>query len=205
MSERFSDMTKIPEQPAMRLLAAKATKLETKTDLPANASVEAVLKVLNEKEAWPDILKLMAVALPEREAVWWGCVAGRDLMEGDEVSPCLGAAQAWVFEPNDENRAKIQGLLETNADDPAALVAQAALYAPGTLGVGDLADLPAPAAGLPTLVLGMNMTAVGEADEPMEHLQWVIDRAVDIARGGNGNIEQITPAPEPVPVSMEED
>lgn len=205
MSERFADMKKVPAQPAARILAAKATKLETQLDLPANATVEAVLAELDEKRAWVCLLRLLSAALPEREAVWWACVAGRDIA-GDAPSPCLQAAEAWVFEPNDTNRKKLATVLEiADSDDDTALAATAALYAPGNLGPADLAEIEAPPGAVAACAFGMNMTTLGVVDDPLEHLQLLIDRAVDIARGGNGKIDPITPAPAPEPVTDDEE
>jgi hypothetical protein len=49
----------------------------------------------------------------------------------------------------------------------------------------------------------MNMTTLGVVEDPMAHLQWLIDRAVDIARGGNGQVE--APQYEFVPDPIEDD
>ncbi len=205
MSERFANMKKVPAQPAARILAAKATKLETRLDLPANASVEAVLAELDDKNAWVCLMRLLAAALPEREAVWWACVAARDIAV-DAPTPCLKAAEAWVFEPNDANREKLATVLEiADSDDDTTLAATAALYAPGNLGTGELGKIEAPPGAVASCVFGMNMTTLGVVAEPLEHLQLLIDRAVDIARGGNGKIDPITPAPAPEPVTDDED
>ncbi len=190
MSERFSELKKVPKEPAARLLASKATKLQTEIEAPASASVEVVLKELEKKQAWVDLMRLMSVALPDREAVWWACIAARDIT-GENITPCLKAAELWVFEPNDANREKVQTALDVaDMDDDTALVATAALYAPGNMGPGDMAEHPAPPAAVSSCAFAMNMITIGEKDDPLGHLHWLIDRAVDIARGGNGKVEK---------------
>ncbi len=201
MSDRFANLKKVPKAPAARLLAAKATKLEAPLEAPASASVEVVLAELEEKQVWVDLLRLLAVALPDREAVWWACLAARDIT-GENVTPCLKASEAWVFEPTEANREKVQMALDVaDMDDDTALVATAALYAPGNMGPGELAEHPAPPAAVSACAFGMNMTTLGVAKDPLRHLQWLIDRGVDIARGGNGKVAcpDVDTSPKPVP------
>jgi len=192
MSDRFKDLKKIPAQPAVRLLAVANAKLQTPLESPANASVAVVLEELAGKDALPDMLRLMSVALPPREAVWWACVAARDLV-GDEMTPCLKAAEDWVFSPTDEKRRAVQVALEAaEMDDETVLVATAALYAPGDLGPGEMAEHPAPPGAVSSCTFGQNLMTLGTAEDPVRQMHWLVDRALDIARGGNGKV----PVPE---------
>ncbi|WP_209426238.1 hypothetical protein [Pararhodobacter sp. SW119] len=205
MSDRFADLKKVPKEPAARILATKTTKLDTWLDAPASASVEVVLAELAEKKAWVDLLRLLSAALPDREAVWWACIAARDIT-GETPTACLKAAEAWVFKPTDENREKVQLALEVaDMDDDTVLVATAALYAPGTMGPGDMAEHPAPPAAVSACAFAMNMTTLGVVEDPLLHLQWLIDRGVDIARGGNGKIAVPDFDTAPKPVADDED
>ena len=55
--------------------------------------------------------------------------------------------------------------------------------------VFDLAKFPAPAGASETSAFAMNMVALGELSDKFEtYVQVLIDRALDIARGGNGRI-----------------
>lgn len=189
MSERFKDLKKIPAVPAARILAVANVKLETPVSTPVSADVSAVLADLEGNKAWPDMIRLLSVALPAREAVWWACIAARDIV-GDDETPCVKAASAWVFEPNDANRAAVQAALDSvDMDDDTSLCATAALYAPGTLGLGDMNEQPAPPGAVSSCVFAMNIVAAAETDDINTHMELVIDRAVDIARGGNGSIK----------------
>ncbi|OZA10157.1 MAG: hypothetical protein B7Y02_11245, partial [Rhodobacterales bacterium 17-64-5] len=90
MSERFSGLTKLIRQPAARLLAHANAELDTELTSPASASVEVVLAELDQKGAVIDMLRLLSVALPPRERVWWACLAARDsLAPGAKVPPPL--------------------------------------------------------------------------------------------------------------------
>ncbi|MEP5630841.1 MAG: hypothetical protein ABJP79_03050 [Tateyamaria sp.] len=199
MSKRFENLKKVPDQPASRLLAAANAQLKTKLSAPANASVQVVLKELEAARAPVDMLRLLSVSLPPRECVWWACIAGRDVLQEDEKSICLTSAEAWVFEPTVENRERLRLVLENeSAADNAAPCATAAYYAPGNLGEGDMADIPAPIGVVSACCFGMNLKTLKVGPPPEHCFEVMIDRALDIARGGNGKIELVqdsTPAP----------
>ncbi len=191
MSERFVDLKKIPKEPAARMLARVHTKLSVPVSAPVSAPVEVVLGELAEKAAWVDILRLLAIALPAREAVWWACIAARDVVGPDkkDATPCLKASEAWVFDPTEKNREAARVSLDNvYIDDDTELCATAAMYAPGNMGSGDLAEYPAPVGAVSSCAFGMNMISLSAAADFDAHLQLLIDRAIDIARGGNGQL-----------------
>lgn len=194
MRERFAELTKLPGQPAARLLALANATLQTPLEGPANAPVEAVLAELDTKGALIDMLRLLAVALPPRERVWWACLAARDtLPEGAPPTPPLKAAEAWVFKPSDDNRAAaIAALKLASVDDDTVHCATAVQFADGTLGVGDLAGHQGPPGACETLVFAMNVVALGtRGAENAAYGAHLVDRALDIARGGSGRISMV--------------
>lgn len=193
MQAQFDDLKKIPPEPAARILARCDMKLTTPVKAPPAAPVSEVLEELAGAGAWMDVLLLLAAALPPREAAWWGCLAGRDIVgpvKGKDVPLPLAAAEAWVFQPTHENRVAVQRALNAaDSDDDTVYPAMAALYGDGSLGVGDLEEMPAPANGVATMVLTMNMiSAQAHADIFEMHLRHLAARGIDIARGGNGNV-----------------
>jgi hypothetical protein len=194
MSKRFENLKKIPPDPAAKLLANANTKLLTKHSLPASAPVSAVMAALEEQKAQLDMLRLLSVALPPREATWWACLAARDLIGADAkvAPPPLAAAERWVFKPTLENRtAAHDAFHHAEPDDDTVYCAMAALYADGTLGVdGDTANYPAPPNGVSAAVFAMNLIAMrAHADRAVVFMDILIDRGLDIARGGNGRVE----------------
>ncbi len=194
MGERFDNLRKIPKEPAARLLALANARLTTPVRTPASADVATVLAALEAAgaaEAAVDMLRLLSAALPPRERVWWACLAGRDLTGPDAKPPAtLAAAEAWVFKPTEENRAAARAALDTaDPDDAASLCAVAAVFADGTMGPGDLAAHPAPPGASQAAAFGMNLRAIGTGgDDFAAEAGRLIDRALDIARGGNGRI-----------------
>lgn len=197
MSDRFADLKKIPDQPAARLLAAENAKLKTELNAPANTPVVELLAKLEEVEAHVDMIRLLSVSLPARECVWWACIAGRDLLGPGGKSPCLSAAEAWVFEPTDPMRDKLQTVLESGSTgDPTSLCATAAYYAPGNLGPGDLQKQPAPVGVVAACCFGINLKTLKLGPDTKTRFNLIIDRALDIARGGNGQVELPKPTEE---------
>ncbi|WP_292290125.1 hypothetical protein [Marivita sp.] len=190
MAGRFGKLTKIPPEPAAKLLAQGNVTLETRLEAPASASVEAVLDELDAKDAHVDLLRLLSVALPPRERVWWACLAARDIVGTgvENETPCLLAAEAWVFRPSDENRnTAIDSMDHADKNDVTTHCAMAVMYCDGTLGTGDMAQMPAPPGASSIAAFAMNVEAIStRRDDFDSYIQEVIDRAADIGRGGNG-------------------
>lgn len=192
MTDRFSNLVKILRQPAARLLANANAELETELASPASAPVEVVLRELDQKGALVDILRLLSVALPARERVWWACLAARDLLPpGAKVPAPLAASEAWVFKPTEENRAVAHHALQhASMKDETKHCAMAVQFHDGTLGPGDLAQHAAPPGGAEVSAFAMNIVAIAKSGKSLEVAAGVmIERALDIARGGSGRIE----------------
>ena len=192
MKDRFVDLIKVPMQPAKRLLAMANAELETPLKLPANASVRTVLEELDAQDAFIDMLRLMSVALPPREGIWWACMAARDVMGSDVEKPSLALerAEAWVRKPNDETRNAAHDVLDIVVpDDETENCAAAVAFYDGKLGTGDLAQYDAPPGACANSVFAMNLVALEAMGEDMLiSANILVDRAVNIARGGSGKI-----------------
>ncbi len=196
MTQRFADLKKVPREPAARLLAGANARLKTPLRSPVAAPVSVVLAELDEAEAWIDMLRLLSVALPPRERVWWACLAGRDVAAAaagpgaapPRLPPPLAAAEAWVFKPSDAARDAARAAAEAAEPfDDTSLCATAVVFFDGTLGTGALAQQPAPPGVAQAAVFGMNLISLGlEGQDFTAAANRLIDRALDIARGGNG-------------------
>jgi len=68
---------------------------------------QAFLDRLMARELFPDAVRLLAYALPKRDAVWWACLCVRHVADA-VTSPTdlavLEAAEHWVSEPHEANR-----------------------------------------------------------------------------------------------------
>ena len=94
------------------------------------------LKALSLQGKMEDAVTFCAYLLPRREAVWWACGCARDLLGTIPQARAAGllAAEAWVYEPDDERR-KAALDIGTNGDskDPITWLALAAGWAGGFL------------------------------------------------------------------------
>lgn len=191
-TDRFSGLTKVPEGPFAQILAAENGKLREGVAIPEGASVSETLAALDAADALGDVLTVFAYALPVRERIWWACLAARDLLPpGDEaLTPSIRAAEAWVFKPNDENREKAMKASQTaDPDDDTIHCARAVTTHDGMLGPGELADLEAPKGATSVAALMAAVTSLAQDPDLIdERKQLLVDRALDIARGGNGRL-----------------
>ena len=187
-------MKKVPDAPASKFIAHGHVRLKTKLDAGPDASVEEVLTELDTKDKLPEVLMMLANVLPPREAVWWACVCARDMYpEGEEEQPAtLTTAEAWVFKPGEETRTAARKALDDSIPgDKTKLCAQAACFADGTLGPGELEDYDTPPSGFGASVFGMVMRAMySDKEKAVVREVEYVDRAVDIGRGGNGKMAE---------------
>ncbi|MFK7943556.1 MAG: hypothetical protein AB8B85_11675 [Paracoccaceae bacterium] len=189
----FEGLKKLPDTPVAKLLAEGNALLQTKLDLPASASAPEVLAELHEKGALMDMLMVLAHSLPVREATWWACLAARDTVPAEakaQPGP-LAAAEAWVFQPNEETRLAAREALDTaKNEDETVLCAMAASFADGTLGPGELDDYEAPKGAVGAAAYGMALISLFQEEDRVDAQgKILLARALDIARGGNGRTE----------------
>ena len=192
MNDRFKNMVKVPKEPAAKLLSLADIRLATPITAPVSALPEVVLAELDEKGEMIDLLLMLAIVLPPRERVWWACLAARDYIgpKSDRDPKPLVASEDWVFKPTEENRERARlSMDDAYIDDDTVNIAMSVLYSDGTLGPADLSAYPAPAGAAESFAFAMNVVALDKnSDRFEEYGQMLIDRAVDIARGGNGRI-----------------
>ena len=188
---RYADLKKLSNTPAAKILAQGNAVLQSRVTAPASASVAEVLLELEGKEALIDMLQLLAHSLPAREAIWWACLSARDILpRGAPLPACLTAAEAWVYQPGVVNRTRAREALDSAGhDDDTVFCAMAACFADGTLGPGELEDYQAPRGAVGGAVFGMTlMSLFHDADEVETRGPLLLARALDIARGGTGNL-----------------
>src|SRR5690348_7746528 len=80
---------------------------EAKRLLRDDLTPRRYLSLLIEKKHYLDAVRLLAFALPKKEAVQWACLCARRARGTNspgQVSAALQAAEKWVFEQNEDNR-----------------------------------------------------------------------------------------------------
>jgi len=152
----------------------------------------AYIQLLQDKKLFADAIRFLAMALPKREAVWWACVAARNMMARD-IQPqelaTLSAAEAWVYQPTEENRRQAMAYAEAAEFKTASSwAATAAFWSAGSMTPPDAPVVP-PAPDLTAkAVTGAVLLAAAGADP--EKIDEVYSRmlamGLDIAQGGKG-------------------
>ena len=127
--------------------------------------------------------RLLAYALPEREAVWWGCMCVRHTAQECQVAErrALDAAEAWVWHPNELNgRQAARVAVAAGYDVPGAWTALAAYWGqrpgrePGRVGRG--------------IETATTLAAGRHGGEMQPVLRRFIASGRDIAAGGAGRL-----------------
>jgi len=190
MSEKdpFANLGKIDSKTAADIVRLGKLKFSAKIETPADAPVSHLIKELVAQNLLVDALKVLALALPGREAVWWGCLAVRDLMPGGKKTPHLEAAEAWVFKPVIETKRKLRPLFE----DPGGMdvaMCEAGFNVP-------MPDDEEPSVSPPHLVGLLVFTAQVKShfsskipEEIGLRGELLLKRGLDIAKGGSGQID----------------
>lgn len=159
--------------------------------LAAEMRAEEVVERLLQASLFPDAVRLLAQALPNREATWWACLCARDILEKDApqaIPIALEAAERWVYKPSEENRRLAMTAAEATAfDHPASWSAVAAFWSGGSLAPENNPVVP-PAADLNgKAVAGAVMLAAAAHPERVDaSYRRYLAQAIDIACGGDG-------------------
>ncbi len=162
----------------------------------ASGALGAFLKELVGAGLHADAIRVLAMALPKREAVWWACLMARSALPAendpnrvaDELK-AIGAAEDWVYRPDEERRRAAYAPAEAlNFETAGAQAALAAFWSDGSLAPPDAAVIVPPAEHLThTIAAAAVMIAAAAMPEALvERRLLAVEKAVDIANGGNG-------------------
>jgi hypothetical protein len=147
----------------------------------------SLLHQLCDRGLWPEATRLLAYALPEREAVWWSCMCVRhtaaDLPGSERLA--IEAAEAWVRRPEMPQRR--EAALAASASGYAAAGAWSALGAAWSQRAPLLPDL----CGGRGAATAVARAAVRDgAGRRIDRLRRFIRSGVDVANGGAGQLPQ---------------
>lgn len=177
-----------PLLPHLELDAAGATLLEGAPDAAAG------LENLVAADRLPDALRLIAHALPKREAVWWACMCARGVpaQEASAVdAEALTAAELWVRRPDDASRrATMEPAQKGGFRSAESWAAVGAFWSGGNISADGLPEVE-PAANLTgvAVVGAILLAAMRHSPEraPQRFMRFIAS-ARDIAIGGAGRI-----------------
>jgi len=157
------------------------------------------IAALAEAGRFPEAVRLVAHALPKREAVWWACMCARavpDPAVPEADMKALAAAEAWVRRPDEANRrAAMAAAQATRMQTAEAWAAVGAFWSGGSMAPEGQPVVP-PGEHLTGVAISgaVVLAAVRRRPERAEaRFARFLDSARDIAAGGAGRIE---PEPE---------
>ncbi|GAB2191712.1 hypothetical protein MAH1_33200 [Sessilibacter sp. MAH1] len=190
----MSEWVRINEIVAAPLLSQFEVSEDAESLLSPNATTRANVEALADAGFYFDAIKLLAHALPKREAVWWACLASRQAQTPDTDQhniDALVAAEAWAHKPTEENRQRCKALGQlTKSKTPASWAATAASWCAGSIANPGEPEVAPPAYLYAHAVAGSVTLAASfiNPDNPNEHMKYSLLQGANLASGGNGII-----------------
>lgn len=186
----------------VKIQAATASELTKEIDFSEDRAATlfdpqdhpvAAVKKLFAGECFIDGLRLLAHALPKREAVWWACLAVRHTLENEqsEDGQALVAAEAWARQPMETNRLQCKTLAEKlKFKTAAAWAAMSAAWSTGSITEEGQPEVAPPEKLYAHAVGGaVSLAAVAvDASQAEDNYQRFLDQGLNLAAGGNGQI-----------------
>ena len=146
---------------------------------------------LVENSCYADAVKCVALLLPNREAVWWACLAVKDSWlkpsRGEQLA--IESAERWAIKPSEQSRQQAQQAAEKIGNSKAAAwPAMAVGWSGGSMAEPGQENIAPPS----TLYAHAAACAVmlSSATDPSEidnRCQQFIRQGLDMADGGKGN------------------
>jgi hypothetical protein len=188
----MSDWTRITEITAAPLLAEFEVSDEAIDIVIPAATTKANVEALQNAQCYFDAIKLLAHALPKREAVWWSCLVSRQAHtpETDQTNiDALVAAEAWALKPTEENRLWCKKLAEaTKSKTPSSWAAMAASWCTGSMAKPGEPEILPPKYLYAHAVAGSVSLAAAfiNPDHPNKQMAYALQQGADLAAGGDG-------------------
>jgi hypothetical protein len=204
MTDNDLNNMKLPEQSFSKITQANARLLCQSIELDEAAQIllrdtvtsAAYIQQLIDKQLYTDAVKVLAHALPKREATWWACLCARNTLSETSAaneSKAIELAEAWVYKPSEDNRKAILPIAETSHFKTAASwAAMAAFWSGNNIALSPDITIP-PAEGLTAkAVLGAVITAAvhSKPDKIASNYQLFLKQGIHIACGGDGRLSQ---------------
>jgi hypothetical protein len=139
-------LAKVTAKTAREVCARFALGDEGKKLLNDGMGVGQFLEKLVAEKQHADAVKLLAHALPKREAVWWALQCAKEAAGSEpppNVAAALAATEAWVSSPTEENRRATQPAYEAaELKTPAGCAALAAFMSGGSVAPPNVPSVP---------------------------------------------------------------
>lgn len=176
--------------PLAPLLPRLELDAEGQAVLADAADVPQAVSALIEADRLHDALRLIAHALPKREAVWWACMCAR-LRPEPAALASLEAAETWVRQPGEAHRRAAMAAAEAgafrHAEDWAAV---AAFWSGGSMSP-EGQPMVEPAGNLTGVAVASSIILAAMRQSPERapaRMRQFLASARDIAAGGAGRL-----------------
>jgi hypothetical protein len=194
-TERGARVVKLAGSDLGELLGRLALGAEAAALIAGSASVREALARLEAGGMLMEAVRLLAHALPKREATWWACVcAGHTAPHGrsEAERAALAAAEQWVRRQSEElRRAALAAAQAAGFASPEGWAAVAAFWSGDPLAGGALAGAPAAAQPLTgvAVVGALALASVRlQAERQRGRLARFLESGHNIAAGGPGRL-----------------
>jgi hypothetical protein len=148
-----------------------------------------IIESLREAAEYAAALKLLALGLPKREAIWWGFISIKN-NDKTQIS-IMQLVEDWVKQPDENLRRTLGNKVEQiGLYSAAAWLAQAVFWSGGSITPADQTVVEPEHFMCNTAVFNaMQITAQTTSDMAI-YYEHTLKRGLHIAMGGNGKIEQ---------------
>ncbi|MGD1924301.1 MAG: hypothetical protein ACFB03_08930 [Paracoccaceae bacterium] len=159
-------------------------------ELPDDVAPVDYVQQLVDAEDITTALFFMALALPKRDAVWWGCLALRGTAGSDPLTAeGLRLAEAWCRQPEEEERRAAGAFAEENYFEGAGpWIAFSAFTTSGSMAPAGLQAVPPSPEVSGKAVAMAIMLATQDEDVfvTLDNQRCAIASAIDFAGNGDG-------------------
>lgn len=192
----MSELVKVKAKTAAELLQHFEVAEENQPLVQADMTPLACIQALAENRCYNDAVKLIAHALPKREAVWWACLAARHAAGDSELdadnAAAMGAVEDWVKQPSEENRQLAKKWSDkTGHKSAASWAATAAYWSAGSMAPeGQPAVAPPPYLYAHAVAGSVSLAAaLPDPDQAEVKFRRYIKQGLNLAAGGRGDID----------------
>jgi hypothetical protein len=182
-------LTKVQATKAAEVCQHLDLKEEARPLLQPNLTPRDFLDALLAKRQYQAAIPFVAHALPQREAVWWGCLCLRHVSKAalpPAEDAAFKAAVQWVLQPTEENRGGAKGAGEVaGVGVPAGALALAASWTGGSLAPANLPAVPPSPFMTAKGVAGAVLLAATKADPTKiaDTQRLFVELGIDVAQG----------------------
>lgn len=185
--------------PAAEVAPAAKLSPDGRAVLAAGQTAADYLTALLAAGHTEDAVRLVAHALPPREAVWWATRCARQGPAEPPDDAAGKAAEAWCGRPTDANRRAAHAAGQAAAESPLGLAALACFFADGSIAPADCPAVPPPPGACAALAAGAVLIAAVkvEPEKADERRAAFAELGRAVADGKDRWPDAVTPLPVP--------